>query len=78
MEGAHDESNAVGNPHLTNKDGQQQDIPNSDRIYQQQYPQNQIQNQPPNIRPTEIPAAKVCNFGAKLAFFLTAACSVLF
>lgn len=70
MDGVYDESNTVGNPNIAvNRDGIQQEIPNSDRNYQQQYSQNQTQNQPTNDRPMEIPAAKVCNFISISVFF---------
>lgn len=62
MEGVYEESSAVVNQKLTNRDELQQEISNSDRAYQSQYSQNQIPNQPTNDRPTEIPAAKVRNF----------------
>lgn len=62
MEGGYDVSNTVENQSLDHRDSiTQEEIPNADRIYQQQHSQHQIQNQSTVDRPTEIPAAKVCN-----------------
>lgn len=60
MEAGYDVSSAVATQSSDHRNSlTQQETVNPDRIYQQQHPQHQIQNQSTTDRAMEIPAAKV-------------------